>query len=331
MKKIAIVLLSIVMMLSSLACALPQGMRMSASSPAAQQTEKDAAKETDDAAKSDAKADDKADDKAEADADADADTDAEADTDAGDTEEPDDGRFPAELFGVWKLVSCEGLEQNEAKSFGLFVVNYDGQVVNSRSGPYAIYDEDDAETATVVGDEIVIPLFEDAKEDEEADLHLYYSVEDSEDGPVLTLSIIGEVYDTSETAKADAEKIVAYEMDAELVYEKADGEDLTVLYEYAMIGDWTDSNGRTWTFKRVEDKSHKDVEFELRTKSGGKIKCNITDPVRFEYDETADEILASLKFENRRNDISGAEVESFDGYTLVLTLDDETLELTRVK
>ncbi len=67
MKKIAIVLLSIVMMLSSLACALPQGMRMSASSPAAQQTEKDAAKETDDAAKSDAKADDKADDKAEAD------------------------------------------------------------------------------------------------------------------------------------------------------------------------------------------------------------------------------------------------------------------------
>ena len=65
MKKIAIVLLSIVMMLSSLACALPQGMRMSASSPAAQQTEKDAAKETDGAAKSDAKADDKADDKAD--------------------------------------------------------------------------------------------------------------------------------------------------------------------------------------------------------------------------------------------------------------------------
>ena len=60
MKKIAIVLLSIVMMLSSLACALPQGMRMSASSPAAQQTENDAAKETDGAAKSDAKADDKA-------------------------------------------------------------------------------------------------------------------------------------------------------------------------------------------------------------------------------------------------------------------------------
>lgn len=327
MKKIAIVLLSIVMMLSSLACALPQGMRMSASSPAAQQTEKDAAKETDGAAKSDAKADDKADDKAEADADADA----EADTDAGDTEEPDDGRFPAELFGVWKLVSCEGLEQNEAKSFGLFVVNYDGQVVNSRSGPYAIYDEDDAETATVVGDEIVIPLFEDAKEDEEADLHLYYSVEDSEDGPVLTLSIIGEVYDTSETAKADAEKIVAYEMDAELVYEKADGEDLAVLYEYAMIGDWTDSNGRTWTFKRVEDESHKDVEFELRTKSGGKIKCNITDPVRFEYDETADEMLASFRFEDSRNNIIDAEVESFDGYTLVLTLDDETLELTRVK
>lgn len=321
MKKIAIVLLSIVMMLSSLACALPQGMRMSASSPAAQQTEKDAAKETDGAAKSDAKADDKA----EADADADADTDAE------DTEEPDDGRFPAELFGVWKLVSCEGLEQNEAESFGLFVVNYDGQVVNSRSDPSAIYEIYDAETATVVGDEIVIPSLEDAKEDEEADLHLYYSVEDSEDGPVLTLSIIGEVYDTSETAKADTEKIVAYEMDAELVYEKADGEDLTVLYEYAMIGDWTDSNGRTWTFKRVEDESHKDVEFELRTKSGGKIKCNITDPVRFEYDETADEILASFKFENRRNDISGAEVESFDGYTLVLTLDDETLELTRVK
>lgn len=325
MKKIAIVLLSIVMMLSSLACALPQGMRMSASSPAAQQTEKDAAKETDGAAKPDAKADDKADDKAEADADADADTDAE------DTEKPDDGRFPAELFGVWKLVSCEGLEQNEAKSFGLFVVNYDGQVVNSRSDPSAIYEIYDAETATVVGDEIVIPSFEDAKEDEEADLHLYYSVEDSEDGPVLTLSIIGEVYDTSETAKADAEKIVAYEMDAELVYEKADGEDLAVLYEYAMIGDWTDSNGRTWTFKRVEDESHKDVEFELRTKSGGKIKCNITYPVRFEYDETADEILASFKFENRRNDISGAEVESFDGYTLVLTLDDETLELTRVK
>lgn len=313
------------MMLSSLACALPQGMRMSASSPAAQQTEKDAAKETDGAAKSDAKADDKADDKAEADADA------EADTDAEDTEEPDDGRFPAELFGVWKLVSCEGLEQNEAKSFGLFVVNYDGQVVNSRSGPYAIYDEDDAETATVVGDEIVIPSLEDAKEDEEADLHLYYSVEDSEDGPVLTLSIIGEVYDTSETAKADAEKIVAYEMDAELVYEKADGEDLAVLYEYAMIGDWTDSNGRTWAFKRVENESYRDVEFELRTKSGGKIKCSITNPVKFEYDETADEILASFKFENRRNDISGAEVESFDGYTLVLTLDDETLELTRVK
>lgn len=312
------------MMLSSLACALPQGMRMSASSPAAQQTEKDAAKETDGAAKSDAKADDKADDKAEADADADA----EADTDAGDTEEPDDGRFPAELFGVWKLVSCEGLEQNEAESFGLFVVNYDGQVVNSCSDPFAIYD---AETATVVGDEIVIPSLEDAKEDEEADLHLYYSVEDSEDGPVLTLSIIGEVYDTSETAKADAEKIVAYEMDAELVYEKADGEDLAVLYEYAMIGDWTDSNGRTWTFKRVENESNKDVEFELRTKSGGKIKCSITNPVKFEYDETADEILASFKFENRRNDISGAEVESFDGYTLVLTLDDETLELTRVK
>ena len=327
MKKIAIVLLSIVMMLSSLACALPQGMRMSASSPAAQQTEKDAAKETDGAAKSDAKADDKA----EADADADADTDAEADTDAGDTEEPDDGRFPAELFGVWKLVSCEGLEQNEAESFGLFVVNYDGQVVNSRSDPSAIYEIYDAETATVVGDEIVIPLFEDAKEDEEADLHLYYSVEDSEDGPVLTLSIIGEVYDTSETAKADTEKIVAYEMDAELVYEKADGEDLTVLYEYAMIGDWTDSNGRTWTFKRVENESYRDVEFELRTKSGGKIKCSITNPVKFEYDETADEILASFKFENRRNDISGAEVESFDGYTLVLTLDDETLELTRVK
>lgn len=281
MKKIAIVLVSIVMMLSSLACALPQGMRMSASSPAAQQTE-----------------------------------------------EPDDGRFPAELFGVWKLVSCEGLEQNEAESFGLFVVNYDGQVVNSRSDPFAIYD---AETATVVGDEIVIPSLEDAKEDEEADLHLYYSVEDSEDGPVLTLSIIGEVYDTSETAKADAEKIVAYEMDAELVYEKADGEDLAVLYEYAMIGDWTDSNGRTWTFKRVENESNKDVEFELRTKSGGKIKCSITNPVKFEYDETADEILASFKFENRRNDISGAEVESFDGYTLVLTLDDETLELTRVE
>lgn len=217
MKKIAIVLLSIVMMLSSLACALPQGMRMSASSPAAQQTEKDAAKETDGAAKSDAKADDKAE--------ADADADAEADTDAGDAEEPDDGRFPAELFGVWKLVSCEGLEQNEAESFGLFVVNYDGQVVNSRSDPSAIYEIYDAETATVVGDEIVIPSLEDAKEDEEADLHLYYSVEDSEDGPVLTLSIIGEVYDTSETAKADAEKIVAYEMDAELVYEKADGED----------------------------------------------------------------------------------------------------------
>lgn len=321
MKKIAIVLLSIVMMLSSLACALPQGMRMSASSPAAQQTEKDAAKETDGAAKSDAKADDKA----EADADADADTDAE------DTEEPDDGRFPAELFGVWKLVSCEGLEQNEAESFGLFVVNYDGQVVNSRSDPSAIYEIYDAETATVVGDEIVIPSLEDAKEDEEADLHLYYSVEDSEDGPVLTLSIIGEVYDTSETAKADTEKIVAYEMDAELVYEKADGEDLTVLYEYAMIGDWTDSNGRTWTFKRVENESYRDVEFELRTKSGGKIKCSITNPVKFEYDETADEILASFKFENRRNDISGAEVESFDGYTLVLTLDDETLELTRVK
>lgn len=316
MKKIAIVLLSIVMMLSSLACALPQGMRMSASSPAAQQTEKDAAKETDGAAKSDAKADDKADDKAEADADADAD--AEADTDAGDAEEPDDGRFPAELFGVWKLVSCEGLEQDEAKSLNFFVCSCscDGQVAFSRTDLFPV---DDMEAATVDGDEIVFPSL---TERENSDLHLYYSVEDSEDGPVLTLSFTGET---------DLDTRKATKVDVEAVYEKAGGKALEYLYKFAMVGDWTDSNGATWTFNRSESELFLGVEFEMINRNGTKIKCNNDYPVSFKYDETADEMLASFTFEDRRNNIIDAEVESFDGYTLVLTLDDETLELTRVK
>lgn len=314
MKKIAIVLLSIVMMLSSLACALPQGMRMSASSPAAQQTEKDAAKETDDAAKSDAKTDDKA----EADADADAEVDAEADTDAGDAEEPDDGRFPAELFGVWKLVSCEGLEQDEAESLNFFVCSCscDGQVAFSGTDLFPV---NDIEAATVDGDEIMFPSL---TERENSDLHLYYSVEDSEDGPVLTLNFTGET---------DLDTRKATKVDVEAVYEKADGKTLEHLYEFAMVGDWTDSNGATWTFNRSESELFLEVEFEMINRSGTKIKCYEFRPVTFKYDETAEEMLASFTFEDRRNNITDAEVESFDGYTLVLTLDDETLELTRVK
>ena len=300
------------MMLSSLACALPQGMRMSASSPAAQQTEKDAAKETDGAAKSDAKADDKADDKAEADADA------EADTDAEDTEEPDDGRFPAELFGVWKLVSCEGLEQNEAKSLNFFVCSCSGDSQVAFS-PIDLFSGEDVETATVDGDEIMFPSL---TERENSDLHLYYSVEDSEDGPVLTLSFTGET---------DLDTRKATKVDVEAVYEKAGGKALEYLYKFAMVGDWTDSNGATWTFNRSESELFLDVEFELKNRRGTKIKCDKSIPVSFEYDEVADEMLASFRFEDRRNNIIDAEVESFDGYTLVLTLDDETLELTRVK
>lgn len=309
MKKIAVVLLSIVMMLSSLACALPQGMRMSASSPAAQQTEKDAAKETVGAAKSDAKADDKA----------------EADTDAEDADEPDDGRFPAELFGMWKRISYKGLETLgldpkvdalKMSYFSYLMVNCGQAEISARTVEnYGIFD---AETITVDGDEIVVPSLIEL---ENSDIHIHYSVTDTKDAAVLTLRFSG---------KTNMDTRKATNVDAEVVYEKMNNErGLGVLYEAALIGEWIDSDGGAWIFTRI--KKQPQVEFEFKTEDGKTFKCSDSNPVNFEYDEVEDAILASFTFEDKRNNITDAKVESFDGYTLMLTLDDETLELTRMK
>lgn len=321
MKKLLAVLLALTLAFSSLACALPT--KLTAKDKQTETTKKEAAA-------------------VEEVVEEDAATDEETAKDTKDAKDKKDAKVGtakdekedySELFGIWKPISVDAYEADGESLADLstedldYILSYNC-VVFTHDGRCAFMDgyvfSDEVYEAFTTGSWYTVEdgkLVNASSEVDESYIENISYVLSSK-GDEQTLTITEEATEIKgPTKKAHYEVTLTFVRDYE---------DIDALYEYSLLGNWTDNFGNKWAFSVNEESTSFSLSFELTDSSGKKYASSPISSVWVGYDEDEKVTEIDFIFEVHSNDIY-AEIVSFDGNVLEMTQDDgSSLVLTRV-